>query len=161
VETCIPVNEPVIIMSRIYDAPRELVWQAITEARHVQAWWGGAGASNPVCEMDVREGGLWTHVIRLPAGQELHLKFQFVSVEKPSRLVWKDADGERSQAVSASPEISITLEARGDRTLWTMQARFPSVEARNAAVTLGFAQPIAASGDQLATYLNTLLDGTL
>jgi uncharacterized protein YndB with AHSA1/START domain len=56
--TEIPAAEAVIVMSRIYDAPRETIWQAITEAKRVARWWGGPGVTNPVCEMDVRPGGL-------------------------------------------------------------------------------------------------------
>jgi uncharacterized protein YndB with AHSA1/START domain len=159
VHTIIPDDEPVIVMSRTYNASRELIWQVITEPRHVRVWWGGAGASNPVCEMDVRPGGVWTHVLRLPAGQELHMKFQFVSVEAPARLSWKDAGGQPSPHPGLSPEISITLEAQGNQTLWVMQARFPSMEARNAAIAMGFVQPIAASQDQLTIYLKKLKKG--
>lgn len=155
-ETTIPTDDPVIIMRRTFDAPRELVWQAITEPRHVRAWWGGAGASNPVCEMDVRPGGIWTHVIRLPGGQEIRTKFQFVSVEEPKRITWKGTSDQPSQLPVPSPAISITLEAQGRQTLWTMEARFPSIEARDAAVAMGFAEPIAASGDQLTIHLKTL-----
>ena len=54
-ETRIPADEPVIVMTRVYDAPRALVWEAMTDAAHVRAWWGGPGFENPVCEMDVRE----------------------------------------------------------------------------------------------------------
>ena len=53
----VPADEAVIVMTRVYEAPRDLVWEAMTEARHVAQWWGGPGFSNPVCEMDVRPGG--------------------------------------------------------------------------------------------------------
>ena len=62
----VPADEAVIVMTRIYEAPRDLVWEVITEPRHVAQWWGGPGFSNPVCEMDVRPGGLWRHVMRFP-----------------------------------------------------------------------------------------------
>ena len=45
----VPADEAVIVMTRIYDAPRDLVWETMTEARHVVQWWGGRGFSNPVC----------------------------------------------------------------------------------------------------------------
>jgi uncharacterized protein YndB with AHSA1/START domain len=56
-------------MTRTYEAPRELVWEVITEPRHVIQWWGGAGCSNPICEMDVRPGGDWRHVMRFADGR--------------------------------------------------------------------------------------------
>jgi len=53
------VDEAVIVMSRIFDAPRPLVWKAMTEPEHLVQWWGGHGFTNPVCEMDARPGGRW------------------------------------------------------------------------------------------------------
>ena len=74
-------DDAVIVMSRVYEAPRDLVWEAITQPRHVAQWWGGPGFSNPVCAMDVRKGGAWTHVMRFPDGHELHMDFVFVEVD--------------------------------------------------------------------------------
>src|SRR5260370_21770732 len=97
--TEVAVAETAIVMSRVYDAPRSLVWQAMTRPEHIRRWWGGPGFSNPVCEMDVRPGGLWHHVMRFPDGHELHLDFIFLEVEPPSRLVWRHVDhGMRKQA---------------------------------------------------------------
>ncbi len=97
-QTLIPPNEPTIIMTRIYDAARESIWEAITQAKHVRRWWGGPGFTNPVCEMDVRPGGLWTHVMRFPDAKELRLEFIFLEVERPARLVWQHIDfGKRNK----------------------------------------------------------------
>lgn len=159
VDTQIPDNDPVIIMSRTFDASPELVWEAITDPRHVRAWWGGAGASNPVCEMDLWPGGIWTQVMRLPGGEEMHMRFEFVSVEAPKRLVWKDAS-ERSSMPVPPPVITISLESRGHETLWTMEARFLSIEARDAAVAMGFAQPIAESAKKLVGYIRAMKGGS-
>ena len=81
--TEVPAGEPVITMTRIYDAPRDLVWTVSTEPAHVVRWWGGPGFTSPVCEMDVRAGGRWRHVMRFPDGRLLHLDFVFLEVEKP------------------------------------------------------------------------------
>jgi uncharacterized protein YndB with AHSA1/START domain len=95
VRTELPPGEPTIIMSRVYDAPRPLVWEAMTEAQHVRQWWGGRGFSNPVCEMDVRPGSHWNHVMLFPDGDELTMNFVFLEVEKPARLVWKSTNSVR------------------------------------------------------------------
>jgi uncharacterized protein YndB with AHSA1/START domain len=149
-------TEPTIIMSRIYDAPRSLVWEAITEPRHVRQWWGGPGFSNPVCEMDVRPGGRWTHVMRFPDGRELHMSFIFLEVEKPVRLVWQSAD-HRQQKEGGPPSstIAVTLEDLGSRTAWKMVATFRSMAERDAAVSIGFGAPIESSSDRLVEYLKT------
>jgi uncharacterized protein YndB with AHSA1/START domain len=151
--TGIPAGEAVIVMQRIYDAPRDLVWQAMTEARHVVQWWGGLGFTNPVCEMDVRPDGLWRHVMRFPDGRELHMSFVFLEVEKPQRLVWQNVDHGRSKEGPPTSVITVTLEEMGNRTRWKMVARFYSLAERDAAVAIGFKEPIEASSDRLVDYL--------
>ncbi len=156
-QTEIPAEEPTIVMTRVYDAPRALVWQAMTEPKHVRQWWGGAGFSNPVCEMDVRPGGAWKHVMRFPDGGELSLDFVFVEVEKPTRLVWQNADhGKRTHGPPTSV-MTVTLDdLGGTRTRWTLVARFASIAERDAARKLGFNRPIESSNDALAAYLPTM-----
>ncbi|MDW6022946.1 SRPBCC domain-containing protein [Mesorhizobium sp. BAC0120] len=154
--TEIPENEPVIVMKRTYEAPRDLVWQAITDARHVRKWWGGAGVSNPVCEMDVRPGGLWTHVMRFPDGRELHMSFVFIEVEKPARLAWRSTDSGTVQKGPPGAAVTVMLEALGSQTEWTMVARFQSFSDREAALAIGFTKPIEASSDRLVEYLKTM-----
>lgn len=151
-------DEAEIVMSRVYDAPRALVWQAMTEARHVARWWGGPGFSNPVCDMDVRPGGLWRHVMRFPDGHELKMQFVFLDVEKPARLVWQHAGhGTRNDGPPAS-RITVTLEdLGGNRTRWRMVARFASPADRDVAIAMGFIKPIEASNNRLAAYLPGLI----
>lgn len=149
-------KEPTVIMSRIYDATRNLVWAAMTEPRHVRQWWGGRGCTNPVCEMDLRPGGLWTQVMRFADGHELNLSFVFVEIEPPKRLVWEDI-GYAKQHDGAPIRISVTLDDLSrSRTQWRMVARFHSLAARDAAVSMGFSGPIEASNAQLTDYLTTL-----
>src|SRR6202163_31763 len=78
-------HEPTIVMRRTFDAPRELVWDALTDPKHVVEWYGGRGFRNPVCEMDVRPGGRWRHVMRTPDGTEHTMEFVFVEVVKPEK----------------------------------------------------------------------------
>jgi uncharacterized protein YndB with AHSA1/START domain len=147
-----PDDIPTIVMSRIYDAPRETVWAAMTQPKHVKLWWGGPGFTNPVCEMDVRPGGLWHHVMRFPDGHELVMDFVFLEVEPPRRLVWQHRD--RGKLPARPPtSIAVTLEDLGSRTSWTMVARFDAMDERNAAMAMGFTGPIEASNERLVGYL--------
>lgn len=155
-QTQIPEAEPIIVMTRVYDAPRALVWQATTQPEHVKQWWGGPGFSNPVCEMDVRPGGHWKHVMRFPDGYELQMHFVFLEVEKPSRLVWQHEDHGRRKEGPPTSMMTVTLEDLGARTRWTMTARFLSLADREAALAIGFTRPIEASNDRLTEYLRTL-----
>jgi uncharacterized protein YndB with AHSA1/START domain len=154
--THISAEEPTIIMSRLYNAPRDLVWEAMTQARHVRQWWGGTGFSNPVCEMDVRPGGHWRHVMRFPNGFELHMSFMFLEVQKPTKLVWRHADDNSGEGASPAAVVTITLDEVARKTWWNMVARFQTLAERDAAVSLGFSKPIEASGDSLVDYLQLL-----
>jgi uncharacterized protein YndB with AHSA1/START domain len=159
--TDIPVGDAVISMRRIFEAPRPLVWKMMTEAQHVARWWGGPGYTNPVCEMDVRPGGLWHHVMRFPDGHELEMNFVFVEVDAPRRLVWRHSD---QGAHEGGPPVSVTtvkLEDLDGRTGWEMVARFQSIAARDIAVGMGFTKPIAASTDRLSQYLKNLQPGSV
>ncbi len=59
-----------MVITRVFDAPRELVWKAWTEPKYVMQWWGPKGFSAPVCKMDFREGGKFLCCMRTPDGQE-------------------------------------------------------------------------------------------
>lgn len=155
VQTEIPADEPTIRMSRLYDAPRDRVWAAMTQPRHVREWWGGPGVSNPVCEMDVRPGGMWTHVMRFADGFELRMSFVFVEVEKPARIAWRPADDEPPGGLPAAV-VTVTLDDLDSRTRWTMVARFKTLAARDAAVAMGFGGPIKASSESLTDYLTSM-----
>jgi uncharacterized protein YndB with AHSA1/START domain len=151
-----PPGEPLIVMTRTYDAPRELVWAAMTEPEHVRQWWGGPGFTNPVCEMDVRPGGPWHHVMRFPDGRELEMHFVFLEVDRPRRLVWQHADHGKRTEGPPTTHFTATLDEVGDRTRCTITARFGSMADREAAVTMGFSRPIEASHDRLEGHLERM-----
>ena len=158
--TDLPPDEPIIVMTRIYDAPRQLVWEAMTKPEHVRQWWGGPGFTNPVCEMDVRPGGQWKHVMRFPDGKELHMEFEFLEVDAPNRLVWQNAghdenDGNPENGPPKS-RTTVTLEEVDGGTRCTIVGRFPSMARREQAANMGYARPIEASNDRLAAYLPTM-----
>jgi uncharacterized protein YndB with AHSA1/START domain len=111
-----PDDEPIIIMSCTLNAPRDVVWTAFTTPKHVAQWYGGRGFANPVCEMDVRTGGLWHHVMRTPGGSEFEMEFVFVEVVKPERLVWKSASDAKPPPVQLNVLNTVTLEAAGAKT---------------------------------------------
>src|SRR5690348_4483907 len=81
------VSDLEIAMSRTFEAPRELVYQACTQAKHMAQWWGPRGYSLPVCEMDVRAGGGYRFVQRGTDGGEHEFYGIFREVTPPSRLV--------------------------------------------------------------------------
>ena len=82
-----------IKISREFDAPRELVWQAMTDPKHVVNWWGPRGFSTTIEEMDVRPGGAWKHVMRGPDGTNYPNKSIFKEIARPERIVFSHGGG--------------------------------------------------------------------
>jgi uncharacterized protein YndB with AHSA1/START domain len=146
-------NEPIIVMTHVLEAPRALVWTAFTTPEHVKNWYGGRGFENPVCEMDVRPGGRWRHVMRTPDGQEHRLEFVFVEVVEPERLSWRAERGVHGEPASLS---TLTLEERGRRTRVTFVTRFSSVAERDLAMSWGFSRVLAEGVEKMAAVLAAL-----
>jgi len=86
------------VITREFDAPRELVFQAWTDPKHLAQWWGPKGFTNPVCEWDARPGGKIYDVMRAPNGAEHPMSGEFREIDPPERLVFScgalDENGE-------------------------------------------------------------------
>lgn len=150
------VDEAVIIMTRMFDAPREKVWECFTRPEHVVKWYGGRGFGNEVLEMDVRPGGLWRHVMHTPNGGEFRMDFVYVEVVKPSRLVWQHVDHGKRVGPPPTCRQAITLEDHGDRTRWTLVSTFSSMADRDFASKMGFAETITQGSDKFNDLVKTL-----
>ena len=87
-----------ILVTRLFDAPRELVFEAWTNLKHIPHWWGPKGFATAVHEMDVRPGGVWRLTMRGPDGREYKNWIVFVEVAKPERLVYKHEPEPRQRA---------------------------------------------------------------
>jgi uncharacterized protein YndB with AHSA1/START domain len=83
-----------LTVSRVVDAPRDLVWRAFTEPEHLAEFWGGPGISVPVesVTMDVRAGGIFELTMVASDGTEYPNRGEYVEVEKPSRIVFSEPD---------------------------------------------------------------------
>jgi uncharacterized protein YndB with AHSA1/START domain len=134
-------SEATIVMTRVFDAPRDVVWEALTNPKHVANWFGGHGYTSPICEMDVRPGGHWRHTMRTPDGMEFPMAYVYVEVVKPERLSWRTADTDPSSCVPRVTQ-TVTLEAMGKQTKWRLVARFGSIAERDAAAKMGFAEMV-------------------
>jgi uncharacterized protein YndB with AHSA1/START domain len=145
--------DPVISMVHTLDAPREVVWEAFTNPTHVARWYGGTGFTNPVCEMDVRPGGRWHHVMRTPDGGEVRLHFIFVDVVRPTKLSWKTEHGPDGKPGSFN---TVTLEEYGPQTRVLFVARFMSIAERDLALTWGFTAVLREGVDRMNAVLLTL-----
>jgi len=142
-------GDPVLVMEREFDAPRELVWAALTDPAQVMRWYGGQGFENPVCEMDVRPGGRWRHVMRTPDGAEHPLEYVFLEVKPPERLVWRTAGPAEGQGGPHDNTMTVTLTAAGERTRWRLVVEFRSHADREAALGMGFTRVLGEGCDKL------------
>jgi uncharacterized protein YndB with AHSA1/START domain len=155
-----PDTEPTIVMSRTFAAPRDVVWTAFTDPKHVSKWYGGHGFSSPVCEMDVRTGGRWRHTMRTPDGTDFAMEFVYVEVVKPSKLVWKNASPMNGRQGMADVTNTVTLEDAGAQTKWTLVARFTSMAERDRARSMGFARVITQGAEKLDDLVRALSSAT-
>jgi len=150
------VDEAVIIMTRMFDAPIEKVWECFTRPEHVRIWFGGAGFSNPVCEMDVRPGGIWKHVMRTPDGTDYPLEYVYLEVKKPTRLVWQPTNHGKSKDGPPTNRTEVTLEDHGVQTKWTMKATFASMEGRELAKRMGYTHTLSQGCEKFNELVKTL-----
>jgi uncharacterized protein YndB with AHSA1/START domain len=142
-----------ITMERVFDAPRELVWAAMTSAEHIHNWWGPHGNYPDVQQMDVRPGGKWR--IAPPSGSEgIAFAGEFLEVVEPERFVRTSAP---EMGGGGPPAIeTITLEDLGGKTKMTYHGRFPSEEVLEFALSQGMTKGILEQFDRLADLLTHL-----
>jgi len=123
-----------IVISRIFNAPAEMVWDAMTDPAQVVQWWGPRGFTTTIEEMDVRPGGVWRHVMHGPDGVNYPNHSLFTVVEKPRRIVYSHG-GAREGGPEAAFEATWTFDALDDgRTKTTIRMVFPSTQARDTVV---------------------------
>ncbi len=142
-----------LVFTRLFDAPRELVFQAWTDPRTVGQWWGPYGFTTTTHEMDVRSGGVWRLTMHGPDGRDYKNKIVFLEVVKPSRLVYKHDPEKGTEPVSF--ETTVTFAERGDKTELMMRMLFPSAAAREYVIKTygaeeGAKQTLARLGEHLA-----------
>jgi uncharacterized protein YndB with AHSA1/START domain len=115
-----------MIISRTFDAPREMVFEAWTNANHLVHWWGPNGFTLTTKSAEIKAGGEWRFTMHGPDGRNYPNRIVFHEIVKPERLVYAHS-GEEDDEVQFN--TTVTFEAKGERTLLTMRAVFPSEEA--------------------------------
>ena len=125
--------DQVLVISRVFDAPRSLVFQAWTEPEHIKQWWGPRGFTTLSCEVDFRLGGAWRTCSRSPEGTEHAEHGVFREIVEPERLVftqaWEDAEGKPKHETL----VTVTFVEQNGKTLLTFrQSVFESVTSRDA-----------------------------
>jgi uncharacterized protein YndB with AHSA1/START domain len=143
-----------IVISRVFDAPRELVFEAWSDTRHIGNWWGPNGFTIKIEKMDFRPGGTWRFVMRGPDGQEFPSLVEYTEITKPERIAYTYGDGiDRS----ADFQVIVLFEKLGDRTRVVQRAIFPTAGERDRVVKdYGAIKGGNQSMDRLAEHLKSM-----
>jgi uncharacterized protein YndB with AHSA1/START domain len=137
-----------IRLTRLFDAPRHLVFEAMSKPEHITQWWGrlGDGYSVPVCEVDLRVGGKWRFSNRTRKGEVATFYGVYREVAPPGRVVFTEIFEPFPDAESI---VTAILTEENGKTRLTATALYPSVEVRDMVLQTGMAKGAAISYDRL------------
>ena len=136
-----------ITLTRLFDAPRTLVFEAMTRPEHIKRWWGclDDGYSVPVCEVDLTVGGKWRFVNRHPKG-EAEFYGVYREITPPDRLVFTEIYAPFPDAESV---VTTELSDENGKTRLTVTSSYPSMEVRDMVLGTGMERGAAISYDRL------------
>jgi len=143
-----------IIGTRVFDAPRHLVFSAFTDPNHLAQWWGPDGFTTTTLAFDFRPGGIWRFVMHGPDGRDYQNRVTYDEIVPPERLVYRHAGGDDVEPVQFTQ--TLTFEDIGkDKTRLVWHGRFPSAEERARVIKdygadKGLVQTMARLADFLA-----------
>jgi uncharacterized protein YndB with AHSA1/START domain len=162
-------SEPELVITRVFDAPRELVWRVITEMEHLAHWWGPKGWQRRMISLDLRPGGVFHYSIQTRGGQETFGISVYREIVPPERLVFINSFADENGNIVRAPfnddwplEVlsTWTLTERDGKTTFTIRSvPHNATEAERKAFEAGFASVqagFAGTFDLLADYLATL-----
>jgi uncharacterized protein YndB with AHSA1/START domain len=143
-----------IIGVREFDAPRELVFQAWTDPKHLSQWWGPDGFTTTTSSFDMRPGGVWRFVMHGPDGRDYENRITFDEVVKPERLAYRHGGGDDVEPVQFRTTVTFE-DLGGKRTRLTWRGEFPSAAERARVIKeygadKGLAQTMSRLGDYVA-----------
>jgi uncharacterized protein YndB with AHSA1/START domain len=138
-----------VAMTRVFDAPRQMVFDAFTKPELLKRWFGPRGWSLVVCEVDFRVGGGFRFVMRGPDGKDMGMRGVYREIAVPERSVhvesFDDYPGES--------QVTAVFEERGGRTTMTATVLYPSKDVRDIVISMGMEHGAAESYDKLAELL--------
>ncbi|HSY61922.1 MAG TPA: SRPBCC family protein [Cytophaga sp.] len=110
-----------LTVSRLLNAPIDLVWEAFTTPEHIKNWWGPNGFTNTIYTMDVKPEGIWDFVMHGPDGTDYKNKSVYKEIVKPTRIVFDHISGPKFTT-------TITFEAQGNKTFINWHMLFETKE---------------------------------
>lgn len=158
----VPEDTPVVLTSRIFDAPRELVWKALTEAEHLRHWWGPRAMETILCEIDARPGGSWRIHQRVaaaggsiggtPEGTVIRFKGRILEVVPPEKLVQTFGVEDMYDGKEIVETVTLTDLGNG-QTLYKAVSVADTFEERAGVIDSGMSYGAQEMFDRLDEYL--------
>lgn len=143
-----------IILTRTFDAPRALVFQAYTDPKLIPQWWGPRKYKTIVDRMELKKGGIWRYINRGSDGQEFAFNGVYHEIAAPERLLYTyEFEG---MPPGRAGIVTITFEEQNGKTLLTDKSLFQSVEDRDAVVQSGMEQGAAETFDRFEELLSKM-----
>ena len=148
------VSDREIVITRAFDAPRRLVFEAMTKVEHVKRWYGPRALTMLVCEIDLRPGGSWRYVLRAPDGSEHGFTGVYREIVVAERIV----STENYEAMMPGHEMlaTVTLEEKDGRTTLKNRISYLSKADRDGHLQSGMESGMQETFDRLADLLPTL-----
>jgi uncharacterized protein YndB with AHSA1/START domain len=155
-----------LVLERVFDAPRELVFKAFSDAEHLKHWWGPRGWTLSECSLDFRPGGTWHYCMKCIDkskgdfyGMESWGKAVYQEIVEPEKIVYmdyfSDADGNEVETMP-SCEITMNFIEHGGKTKLVSEGRYESAAALKNVLEMGMEQGIAETWDRLEEHLKEL-----
>jgi uncharacterized protein YndB with AHSA1/START domain len=148
-----PFAERELTIVRVFDAPRELVFKAWTDAKHLAKWWGPKGFTNPVCEFDARVGGMLRIHMRAPDGTVYPMKGQIRELVAPERLVFTNIAIDAAGRHLLEGVTTVTFADEGGKTKMTLHTKAVAVVEDAAVYLQGMEAGWTQSIDKLEAFL--------
>ena len=143
--------------TRVFDAPRELVWKAYTEPEHLKKWWGPTDFTTPHTTVDLRPGGVWHYCMRGPDGTESWGRAEYQEITPPERLVYEDAFSDKDGNVYPPKMlITVTFADEAGKTRVSGRTLFASKEERDKVIEMGMVEGMTQTLDKLDELLAQL-----
>lgn len=145
-----------LVMSRVFDAPRDVVFRAFATAEALAQWWGPRGWTLSANNLDFRPGGTWHYCMRGPDGEESWGLSTYSEILQGERIVHTDAFSNAEGTVAEGmPQMQITIEFTDEdgRTRVTSRTEFPSRDGLKQVLDMGVVQGATETWDRLEEYL--------
>jgi uncharacterized protein YndB with AHSA1/START domain len=118
------VQDRELIATRVFDAPREMVYRTWTEPGHLSNWWGPKGFTITTHMIDVRPGGVWQYMMHGPNGDDYDNKITYIEIVSPERIVYSHGDDKDDEQF----RVTVTFTEQDGKTELMMRSVFRSAE---------------------------------